>query len=311
MDVEQLARRVEALEAENERIREAASADLQNWTAKYTALMRQNTSLKNQLEKQESDEPEHDDVRELLLVWKDVTSRNAKVDIGAGSKRYTIAKAAVTRWGKQRCEHAIRGLGLQPFAGPRGRSSEEYPGAKRYADVEHALGDEVRMEKLEAVWAAHERPSLLDQPAEPEPSKLMTLEPVREHRPGLFSGPYRRRDNMPPIDRVLGALGSLGLTVKTHEGRPDSWSAQCPAHDDRDPSLSIDRRHDGVIGLYCWAGCETEHVVASLGLEWGDLWEDSERDFNRADGPPLPRAIPVHLQQAMRALLAHGEREAA
>jgi hypothetical protein len=43
---EQLARRVQALEAENERIRAAASEDLQNWTLKYTVLMRENTRLK-------------------------------------------------------------------------------------------------------------------------------------------------------------------------------------------------------------------------------------------------------------------------
>lgn len=301
MDVEQLARRVEALEAENERIREAASIDLQNWTAKYTALMRQNTTLKNQLIEQHEEKPEHDDVKDILLAWKDATDRNKKVDIGAGSKRYAIAQAAHKRWGKERCLHAIRGLGLQPFAGPRGRSHEEYPGAKRYADVEHALGDEVRMEKLEAVWLAHERPSLLDQP------KLTSLEPVREQRPSLFAGPYRRSDGLPPIDRVLNALHDRGCRVVAHPNQPDSWSAQCPAHDDRNPSLSIHRRHDGVIGLHCFGPCATESVVAALGLEWGDLWEDSERDFNRADGPPLPRALPAHLQQAMRDLLASSE----
>jgi hypothetical protein len=165
------------------------------------------------------------------------------------------------------------------------------------------------MEKLEALWLAHERPSLLDQP--PEPARVETLEPVREHRPGLFAGPYRRPDELPPIDRVLNALTSLALSAKAHPGQPDSWSAQCPAHDDRDPSLSIHRRHDGVVGLHCFAGCSTEAVVAALGLEWGDLWEDSERDANRADGVPMVRAVPGHLQQAMRQLLARSEREAA
>jgi hypothetical protein len=307
---EQLARRVQALEAENERIRAAASEDLQNWMMKYTVLMRENTCLKTQLEKQETDEPEHDDVRDLLLIWKDATGRGNKADIGAGSKRYGLAKAGLIRWGKQRCEHALRGLGLQPYAGPRGRSNEQYPGAKKFADVEHALGDEVRMEKLEALWLAHERPSLLDPPV-PEPPRVEVLEPVREHRPGLFAGPYRRPDELPPIDRVLNALADRGLTVRAHPGDPDSWSAQCPAHDDRDPSLSVHRRHDGVVGLHCFGPCPTEVVIAALDLEWGDLWEDSERDANRGDGVPVVRAVPGHLQQAMRQLLARSESRAA
>jgi hypothetical protein len=228
------------------------------------------------------------------------------------------------RWGKQRCEHAIRGLGLQPYAGPRGRSAEQYPGSQKYADVEHALGDEVRMEKLEAIWLAHERPSLLDQPTEPEPDRepeSRARQFVRYAYGDDCTLPYvpaskEPKQTMtwpdpPPIDKVLGALHARHLRVVVYDGKPDSWSAQCPAHDDRNPSLSIHRRHDGVIGLHCWAGCPTENVVASLGLEWGDLWEDSERDRNRADGPPLPRPMPDHLQQAMRDLLARSERLAA
>jgi hypothetical protein len=58
----------------------------------------------------------------------------------------------------------------------------------------------------------------------------------------------------------------------------------------------------------CWAGCATDDVLKALGLDWRDLWEDSERDINRADGPPRPRPLPAHLQQAMRDLLARNER---
>ena len=50
------------------------------------------------------------------------------------------------------------------------------------------------------------------------------------------------------------------------------WSAQCPAHDDRTPSLSFTDTRDGKILVHCHAGCEQERVIAVLrarGL-WGE-----------------------------------------
>lgn len=44
------------------------------------------------------------------------------------------------------------------------------------------------------------------------------------------------------------------------------WQALCPAHADKDPSLSIDVR-DGRILVHCHAGCSQEAVLAALGIE--------------------------------------------
>lgn len=49
------------------------------------------------------------------------------------------------------------------------------------------------------------------------------------------------------------------------------WSAKCPAHEDRKPSLSISEVDDRVL-LHCHAGCSVERVVAALGLEIRDLF---------------------------------------
>jgi hypothetical protein len=69
-----------------------------------------------------------------------------------------------------------------------------------------------------------------------------------------------------PIDKVLDRLPS-----KPHRsGR--GWSAKCPAHEDRKPSLSITETADGKVLLHCWAGCSTESVLAALGLRWSDLF---------------------------------------
>jgi hypothetical protein len=53
------------------------------------------------------------------------------------------------------------------------------------------------------------------------------------------------------------------------------WLACCPAHEDRSPSLSIRESDDGRVLLHCFAGCNTEDVVAALGLALTDLFEVS------------------------------------
>jgi 5S rRNA maturation endonuclease (ribonuclease M5) len=52
-------------------------------------------------------------------------------------------------------------------------------------------------------------------------------------------------------------------------------SAQCPAHEDRAPSLSIGQRKDGNgVVLNCHAGCDPQDVVTALGLTMADLFDE-------------------------------------
>jgi hypothetical protein len=51
------------------------------------------------------------------------------------------------------------------------------------------------------------------------------------------------------------------------------WQCRCPAHDDRDPSLSISQGDKGII-LHCHAGCTPDAVCAALGLTLADLFAD-------------------------------------
>jgi putative DNA primase/helicase len=52
-----------------------------------------------------------------------------------------------------------------------------------------------------------------------------------------------------------------------------AWMARCPAHDDRDPSLSIRNAGDGKVLVRCHAGCDQERVIAALRSR--GLWEES------------------------------------
>jgi len=42
------------------------------------------------------------------------------------------------------------------------------------------------------------------------------------------------------------------------------WTARCPAHDDRTPSLSLTDTQDGKALVHCHAGCEQARVIAAL-----------------------------------------------
>jgi putative DNA primase/helicase len=43
-----------------------------------------------------------------------------------------------------------------------------------------------------------------------------------------------------------------------------AWMTPCPAHDDREPSLSIADGDDGKVLVHCHAGCEQHRVIAAL-----------------------------------------------
>ncbi len=55
------------------------------------------------------------------------------------------------------------------------------------------------------------------------------------------------------------------------------WTARCPAHDDREPSLSI-RDADGKVLVRCHAGCDQREVIAALKAR--GLWDGKERSTN-------------------------------
>ena len=50
------------------------------------------------------------------------------------------------------------------------------------------------------------------------------------------------------------------------------WAARCPAHDDRNASLSLTEGRDGRTLLRCHAGCEFSAIVAAMGLKPSDLF---------------------------------------
>lgn len=72
-------------------------------------------------------------------------------------------------------------------------------------------------------------------------------------------------------ERLLDALRELGCVVRA--SGDSAASAQCPAHDDRAPSLSI-RQIEGKALVYCHAGCHVDDVLAAANLQPADLFDE-------------------------------------
>ncbi|MBM3494198.1 MAG: hypothetical protein FJX72_07745 [Armatimonadetes bacterium] len=62
------------------------------------------------------------------------------------------------------------------------------------------------------------------------------------------------------------------------------WTANCPAHPDRDPSLSISEAPDGKVLLHCHAGCAAGAVCDAIGISLRDLMPPGERRGRNGTG---------------------------
>jgi hypothetical protein len=91
---------------------------------------------------------------------------------------------------------------------------------------------------------------------------------------------------MSAYDNVIAVLEANGSRFSTRTAT--GAQAQCPAHSDRTPSLSVTARDDRVL-IYCHAGCHSGEVLAALGLTYSDLYDAPRAGTWRM--PPLYREI--------------------
>jgi hypothetical protein len=69
-------------------------------------------------------------------------------------------------------------------------------------------------------------------------------------------------------DKLLNQLAKVKRTGK------ESWVACCPAHADKNPSMTITEKDDGRVLLHCFAGCSVEEILGSVGLTFDDLFPE-------------------------------------
>ncbi len=87
-------------------------------------------------------------------------------------------------------------------------------------------------------------------------------------------------------------LSQLTSVVPSGEG----WKAQCPAHADANPSLSITVVDDGKILLHCFGGCTAEAIVEAIGWTMADLMPPGSTKAS-ASKPTKPKSIYATIEQ--------------
>ena len=87
-----------------------------------------------------------------------------------------------------------------------------------------------------------------------------------------------------PLENLLSRLNK----VRQSGGE---WTALCPAHDDKNPSLGIKEADDGTLLIKCHTGCATRDILAAVGLGLPDLYPEHLRKGRKGTGgQPDPEA---------------------
>lgn len=91
----------------------------------------------------------------------------------------------------------------------------------------------------------------------------------------------RRPSVISPLDSSAASriLSRLSGVRTVGEGK---WIAQCPAHEDRSPSLSLRQLEDRLL-IHDHAGCKPAAIVAALGLSLVDLFDGGTSRHHRTD----------------------------
>lgn len=97
----------------------------------------------------------------------------------------------------------------------------------------------------------------------------------------------------------MNAETLLSRLDRVRQSGRDRWTARCPAHDDRGPSLSIRELDDGRTLIHCFAGCSTGDVLGAVGLDFDVLFPE------RRIGDRMPRERRPYLLRELVAALRH------
>ena len=89
------------------------------------------------------------------------------------------------------------------------------------------------------------------------------------------------------VQQWVSALEGMGRTVKQQGGY---WMAQCPAHDDSNPSMQIKDKGDGTASVECYAGCDFVDILKAVGFYGA---RSDTPAANQAPAPAQARQAPA------------------
>jgi hypothetical protein len=82
----------------------------------------------------------------------------------------------------------------------------------------------------------------------------------------------------------------LSRCNKTRETGRGTWIACCPAHEDKNPSMTVRELDDGRVLVHCFSGCSVEEILGAVGLDFDALFPDKPKQDHV---PGLRRPFPA------------------
>ena len=82
------------------------------------------------------------------------------------------------------------------------------------------------------------------------------------------------------IEIILSRLNKV-----KKDSKENKYTALCPSHDDRNPSLFICELPDRRIKIVCHAGCGGNQILESIGLRLKNLYPESLGEFKSEKRP--------------------------
>jgi hypothetical protein len=92
----------------------------------------------------------------------------------------------------------------------------------------------------------------------------------------------------------MSATELISRLKKVRATGKGTWTACCPAHNDKSPSLAVRETEDGRVLVHCFGGCDVESILDSVGLEFDDLFPDSH-DNRKSEARPFPASDVLRL----------------
>ena len=87
----------------------------------------------------------------------------------------------------------------------------------------------------------------------------------------------------------------------TDDGK-GGYMACCPAHDDQNPSMHVNRGDDGRVLVKCFAGCTTQQICDALGIAKRDLMAEGAAKSGRRVGDAAPYRAEESAERGVRSV---------
>lgn len=92
----------------------------------------------------------------------------------------------------------------------------------------------------------------------------------------------------------MSAAELISRLKKVRATGKGTWTACCPAHNDKSPSLAVRETEDGRVLVYCFGGCDVESILDAVGLEFDDLFPETH-EHRKSEARPFPASDVLRL----------------